>query len=408
MRTLALITTVLLLAAGARGQQEDDIPTWTSLSAEHDTDGNGAISREEYDGDDERFAGLDADGDEVLTVRDFEGPGRGPAASGGERAGDERRDDDVRGRGDDDGDVRGRRGEPDDRGRDARRDARPTIDSRTLAALVFHSTKTHPRAQQLEERTLREGFARLDRDSDGRWSRAEFEAGAGHDPGQSIRGLQRGDDRFAALLEGLDADVDDHVSRAEAEALFGVLDLDDDGVWTTADRGAWHGDEPVQRGAGEDGRRDRARPGEARDDRGRDERDSDDRGRDERDHDGRHPRDPGDRDDDRHPRDHDDGQHPRDHDDRDHDDAGQDDAGQDDHGRRSRRDDDDGDDDGHAQRPSRGDDDLAADRARTPSGITPGARAVDFTLTPAHGGEPVTLSSFAGDRPVALIFGSYT
>ena len=37
-----------------------------------------------------------------------------------------------------------------------------------------------------------------------------------------------------------------------------------------------------------------------------------------------------------------------------------------------------------------------------------GRRAPDFTLSSPDGGETVTLSSFAGDRPVALIFGSYT
>ncbi len=38
-----------------------------------------------------------------------------------------------------------------------------------------------------------------------------------------------------------------------------------------------------------------------------------------------------------------------------------------------------------------------------------GQIAPDFTLKPSHGdGEPVTLSSFAGKQPVALIFGSYT
>ena len=37
-----------------------------------------------------------------------------------------------------------------------------------------------------------------------------------------------------------------------------------------------------------------------------------------------------------------------------------------------------------------------------------GAVAPDFALKPVHGGDAVTLSSFAGKRPVALIFGSYT
>jgi Ca2+-binding EF-hand superfamily protein len=38
----------------------------------------------------------------------------------------------------------------------------------------------------------------------------------------------------------------------------------------------------------------------------------------------------------------------------------------------------------------------------------PGDPAPDFTLRPPGGGRPLTLSSFRGRRPVALIFGSYT
>lgn len=37
-----------------------------------------------------------------------------------------------------------------------------------------------------------------------------------------------------------------------------------------------------------------------------------------------------------------------------------------------------------------------------------GDLATDFTLAPRDGGEPVTLSSFRGRSPVALVFGSYT
>ena len=38
----------------------------------------------------------------------------------------------------------------------------------------------------------------------------------------------------------------------------------------------------------------------------------------------------------------------------------------------------------------------------------PGEKALDFTLKRLHTGEKVTLSDYAGKRPVALIFGSYT
>ena len=40
--------------------------------------------------------------------------------------------------------------------------------------------------------------------------------------------------------------------------------------------------------------------------------------------------------------------------------------------------------------------------------LRPGSLATDFTLEPRGGGAPVTLSSFRGKSPVALVFGSYT
>ena len=42
------------------------------------------------------------------------------------------------------------------------------------------------------------------------------------------------------------------------------------------------------------------------------------------------------------------------------------------------------------------------------TGVKEGTVAPDFTLKPPGGGNSVTLSSFRGKRPVALIFGSYT
>ena len=48
---------------------------------------------------------------------------------------------------------------------------------------------------------------------------------------------------------------------------------------------------------------------------------------------------------------------------------------------------------------------LPSDESQRP---LQGSPAPDFTLEPLDGGAPVTLSSFEGDRPVALIFGSYT
>lgn len=49
-----------------------------------------------------------------------------------------------------------------------------------------------------------------------------------------------------------------------------------------------------------------------------------------------------------------------------------------------------------------------AERSERPEAPSEGEVAPDFTLAPPEGGEPVTLSSFAGEKPVALVFGSYT
>jgi Ca2+-binding EF-hand superfamily protein len=51
---------------------------------------------------------------------------------------------------------------------------------------------------------------------------------------------------------------------------------------------------------------------------------------------------------------------------------------------------------------------VAEDRGEPVSGAKVGTVAPDFTLTSPEGGEAVTLSSFKGKQPVALIFGSYT
>jgi len=52
----------------------------------------------------------------------------------------------------------------------------------------------------------------------------------------------------------------------------------------------------------------------------------------------------------------------------------------------------------------------ASEQSRRPdsSGVPEGEMAPDFSLEPPDGGERVTLSSFRGKKPVALVFGSYT
>ena len=56
---------------------------------------------------------------------------------------------------------------------------------------------------------------------------------------------------------------------------------------------------------------------------------------------------------------------------------------------------------------------AAASRSQAwpgPAGDGPpvGARAPDFALAPPDGGRTVRLSAWRGQKPVALIFGSYT
>ena len=59
-------------------------------------------------------------------------------------------------------------------------------------------------------------------------------------------------------------------------------------------------------------------------------------------------------------------------------------------------------------RSSDGDGDEGRRSDRGSGGPSEGSRAPDFTLTSLSGDAEATLSDFAGDRPVALIFGSYT
>lgn len=49
-----------------------------------------------------------------------------------------------------------------------------------------------------------------------------------------------------------------------------------------------------------------------------------------------------------------------------------------------------------------------ADQERVDGDLKVGRLAPDFSLEPRAGGAPVTLSSFRGKSPVALVFGSYT
>ena len=50
----------------------------------------------------------------------------------------------------------------------------------------------------------------------------------------------------------------------------------------------------------------------------------------------------------------------------------------------------------------------ASDLRPQQGALRPGDLAPDFTLAPRDSGSPVTLSSFRGKSPIALVFGSYT
>jgi hypothetical protein len=82
----AMVLALALSAAaqdGARpgergGPPEPDVPSvWNYLKGRHDKDGDGRITRAEYERDDAHFARLDADGNGVIERPDLEGRTRG-------------------------------------------------------------------------------------------------------------------------------------------------------------------------------------------------------------------------------------------------------------------------------------------------------------------------------------------
>jgi hypothetical protein len=89
MRGLAAGAMVLALAlsaaaqdGGRRGEREGppepDVPSvWDYLKGRHDKDGDGRITRAEYERDDVHFARLDADGNGIIERSDLEGRARG-------------------------------------------------------------------------------------------------------------------------------------------------------------------------------------------------------------------------------------------------------------------------------------------------------------------------------------------
>ncbi|HVS11658.1 MAG TPA: hypothetical protein VMS76_17455 [Planctomycetota bacterium] len=63
---------------GRDGPPEPDVPSvWDYLKGRHDKDGDGRITRAEYERDDAHFARLDTDGNGVIELSDLEGRARG-------------------------------------------------------------------------------------------------------------------------------------------------------------------------------------------------------------------------------------------------------------------------------------------------------------------------------------------
>ena len=350
----------------------DPAERWDFLRKKYDKDGDGRVARGEYDRGEEAFGRLDRNGDGALTLADFQ--------------------------------------REDPRARERAERMAPMLLRRGLGA--------SPR-EGLSRRHVESRFTALDKDEDGLLSRAEWEQGAatggpgagrgrggpGEAGGRPERGGERGGERgaerggegrggerpearggerggrpeggragrgegrpgrggaegdgppdaFGSLLTVADENHDGHLGRGELLGWFDRLDEDRDGVWPARGRG--------ERGGfgGRDGR-------EGRGDRGRDGRE----GRGDL---------PG--------ADTPAAEAEAEAEDRVADQGDTSDSSSDDS------------DDGS-------DDDGSGDGDDADSPTARGRLAPDFRLEPLHGGAPVSLSAFRGDKPVALVFGSYT
>ncbi|HET6205151.1 MAG TPA: EF-hand domain-containing protein [Planctomycetota bacterium] len=164
-----------LVGAGIRAalHAHEKAAVWGYLRPKYDRNGDGRIDRSEYGRDEKAFARLDRDGDGSIGPADFE------------------------------------------------RDVVPPGDLVGPHLLVRAFGPKGAESIDLEE--LEQGFARLDRDRDGRFTRAEFEA-----EGWRIA-PPFGADFFGSLLEGMDRDGDGAVGVSETRDFFERHDRDGDG-----------------------------------------------------------------------------------------------------------------------------------------------------------------------------------
>lgn len=143
---------------------------WGYLRSRYDRDGNGRIERPEYDRGDAAFARLDRDGDGSIGRRDFD------------------------------------------------REIVPPPD--LVVPYLLVRTFGPEDADSVGFDEIERGFARLDRDGDGRVFRGEFEA----------KSPRQGPDFFASLLAGIDWDGDGALALTEVKSFFERHDRDGDGL----------------------------------------------------------------------------------------------------------------------------------------------------------------------------------
>ncbi len=287
-------------------QRPRTIPTdsvWDYLAERYDADGDGRVTRAEYDRSEQSFARLDRDEDGVLTAPEF------AVDAGG--------------------------------GMNMQR-MLAMMEERLATRLMADAFAADEQRDELRRAEIGESFARMDGDGDGVLTRDELDGDREQNARPRLDGMLSmaldGRSTFDVISAQADADGDGRLSADELLTWFDATDSNGDGIWSMQ---AAASSAPVA-GRGRVGRGGRDQPG---------------RGRGGREQGGAEP----------------------------------------------------GDSDG--TRPGRRGDAPGgprdAARTREPGDLT-GQIAPDFSLAPLHGGDRVTLSSYAGKKPVALIFGSYT
>ena len=174
-RTFAL---ALIVGAAASGASDPPPQAWAFFRQKYDRDGDGRITRAEYGRDDAAFANLDRDRDGVVTESDFAQTITMP----------------------------------------------PDLAAPFLIVELFGGGE----ADSVGPEEIARGFAALDRDGDGRVSRANFEArmpGPGASP-----------DMFGTLLGAIDRDRDQALALAELQRYCAERDRDGDGRLSRRER----------------------------------------------------------------------------------------------------------------------------------------------------------------------------